>query len=147
MTPENRRLIADTWQQVLPIADAAMPMFYDRLFQLDPELRDLFAGVEMNRQGAKLAAALNTLVDSIEDLSSVMPELRDLGRRHAAYGVTDEHYGTVGAALLWTLRTGLGDSWSKAVEDAWAEAYGVATGLMKEGAAESVTIHERQSPN
>jgi hemoglobin-like flavoprotein len=25
-----------------------------------------------------------------------------MGRRHAGYGVTDEHYDTVASALLWT---------------------------------------------
>ena len=28
--------------------------------------------------------------------------MKELGRRHAGYGVTDAHYGTVAGALLWT---------------------------------------------
>lgn len=137
MSPENRRLVSDTWQQVLPIASTAMPIFYDRLFQLDPELRNLFADTDMDRQGAKLAMALDTLVRTIEDLASITPDLRNLGRRHATYGVTEDHYDTVGEALLWTLRDGLGASWSKSAESAWSEAYAVTVRAMKDGAAES----------
>ena len=65
----------------------------------------------------------------------LMPVLQGLGRRHASYGVRDEHYDTVGAALLRTLRQGLGAAWAPEVEEAWTEVYGVLAGTMKEAAA------------
>lgn len=34
--------------------------------------------------------------------------LQELGRRHVGYGVLPRHYATVGDALLWTLKRGLG---------------------------------------
>jgi len=45
-----------------------------------------------------------------------------LGRRHAGYNVRDEHYSTVGLALLWTLDKGLGKDFTPDVRDAWAAA-------------------------
>jgi hemoglobin-like flavoprotein len=62
--------------------------------------------------------------------------VQQLGKRHVAYGVTDEHYDTVGAALLWTLEAGLGDAFTAEVKDAWATTYGVLATTMKEAAAE-----------
>ena len=48
--------------------------------------------------------------------------VQHLGRRHAQYGVEDEHYGTVGTVLLSTLRAGLGDALNREAEEAWAVA-------------------------
>jgi hemoglobin-like flavoprotein len=65
----------------------------------------------------------------------LIPVLQGLGRRHAGYGVRDHHYDTVGAALLKTLRQGLGVAFTPEVEDAWVEVYGVLAGVMKEAAS------------
>ncbi len=51
--------------------------------------------------------------------------------RDAAYGVTDAHYETVGAALLWTLEKGLGTSWTQDAAAAWTAAYGFIAGVMQ----------------
>jgi len=49
------------------------------------------------------------VVQGIDHVDELLPAVWSLGRRQAAYGVRDEHYVTVGAALLWTLERGLGD--------------------------------------
>lgn len=50
-------------------------------------------------------------VSKLDNPGVLMPALQGLGRRHAAYGVQGQHHGTVGAALLKTLRQGLGAAW------------------------------------
>ena len=50
----------------------------------------------------------------------------------------DAHYASVGAALLWTLRKGLGEAWTAEVEGAWAEVYGLLAGVMREAAREKI---------
>ena len=57
-------------------------------------------------------------------------------QRHVAYGVREEHYDTVGAALLWTLEQGLGDAWTVELATAWATAYTLLATTMKDAAAE-----------
>jgi nitric oxide dioxygenase len=47
-----------------------------------------------------------------------------------SYGVTAEHYGTVGDALLWTLEQGLGEAFGPATREAWLEAYGALSDAM-----------------
>ncbi len=115
MSPEQRQLVRDTWQQVGPIADTASALFYDRLFEIDPDIRTLFRHADMAGQRRKLVAAIGTVVDEIDRIDALIPMIAALGRRHAGYGVTDAHYDTVGAALLWTLEKGLGDAWTPAV--------------------------------
>lgn len=62
-----------------------------------------------------------------------MPFVTELGRRHKGYGVEDQHYDTVGAALLWTLEQGLGSAWSPAAAEAWGVTYGFLSSVMCEG--------------
>jgi len=57
--------------------------------------------------------------------------VESLGRRHSSYGVKDGNYETVGAALLWTLKQGLGTAFTPQVESAWAETYGLLSSTMK----------------
>jgi hemoglobin-like flavoprotein len=71
-------------------------------------------------------------VKGLNRVEALLPGLRALGQRHAAYGVRDEHYATVGEALLWTLREGLGEAFSAEVEQAWSSAYAVLAATMKQ---------------
>jgi len=129
------KLIQESFQKVAPIAETAAELFYSKLFELDPSLKSLFKG-DMKEQGAKLMATLTVVVKGIGDLNSLVPVVQDLGRRHAGYGVEDEHYGTVGEALIWTLGQGLGDDFTEEVREAWVAAYGVLASTMKDAAAE-----------
>lgn len=134
MNAQQRMLIKESWLQVTPIADQAASMFYDRLFEIDPALRPMFKTTDLAVQRKKLVQALGRVIGSIDRIEDVIPTLQDLGRRHVDYGVTDAHYDTVRAALLWTLEKGLGDAWSGDMADAWATAYGAISGVMREAA-------------
>jgi hemoglobin-like flavoprotein len=137
MSPEQMTLIRDTWRQVGPIADTAAALFYDRLFELDPDVRVLFRGTDMARQHAALVQAITAVVDGLDRFDKLVPNIEALGRRHNAYGVTDRHYDTVGEALLWTLEKGLGDAWTPEAADAWTEAYGAISHIMRNAATPS----------
>lgn len=130
MTPQQKRVIRETWRRVSALGEPAAELFYGRLFAIDPELAPLFAGRDMKAQRAKLLQALAFVVAGLDRLDSLVPMLEDLGRRHAGYGVRKQHYRTVGAALLWTLERGLGADWSDEAEEAWAQAYAIISGIM-----------------
>ena len=134
MTPDQIELVKNSWQKVVPIKETAADLFYGKLFELDPSLKPMFKG-DMKEQGRKLMMMLNTVVTNLEKLDSLVPAVQDLGKRHVAYGVKDAHYGTVGAALLWTLGAGLGDAFTADTEAAWTEAYTVLSTVMKDAAA------------
>jgi hemoglobin-like flavoprotein len=140
MTPEQKALVQTTFAKVAPIADAAAAMFYARLFELDPRLRSLFTG-DMSEQGRKLMRMIGMAVNGLDRLDELVPAVRQLGIRHAGYGVTDDHYGTVAAALLWTLERGLGADYTPAVEEAWTTVYSVLATTMKEAAASVAVAH------
>lgn len=138
MTPAQKSLVQSTWNQVVPLADAAAIIFYDRLFEIDPSTKPLFRQSDMPHQRKKLLQIIGTAVASLNRLDALVPVVEDLGRRHAGYGVKDEHYDSVGAALLWTLERGLGKAWTPQVAEAWTETYGLLSGVMRRAQAEAV---------
>lgn len=131
MTPIQIALVQASWGQVLPIADAAAHIFYERLFDLDPSLRRLFRN-DMAEQRRKLMEMLAVTVSGLSRLDELLPVLRELGRGHAGYGVRNEHYATVGTALLWTLEQGLGEAFTPELREAWGAVYGVIATTMKD---------------
>lgn len=134
MTPQQIALVQATWAQVMPIRDQAAELFYGKLFEMDPAVKPLFKG-DMKAQGQKLMTMISTAVAGLTRLDQLVPAVQDLGRRHVGYGVKDAHYDTVGAALLWTLETGLGPAFTAETKEAWAATYGTLAGVMKEAAA------------
>ena len=136
MTPEQIELVKSSWEKVIPIADKAAELFYAKLFELDPCVKPLFKG-DMVEQGRKLTSSLTFTVNALNRLEEIVPTVQQLGVRHVAYGVKDKDYDTVGAALLWTLEQGLGDSFNEDVKDAWATAYTLLADTMKAAAAKA----------
>lgn len=130
MSPQKKRLVQASFEQVLPIADSVAALFYTRLFELDPGLRFLFnAGIQ--EQGHKYMAMLHLVVANLDRPDTVVPMLQALGRRHATYGVNDPHYETMSEALLWALGKSLGPSFTLEVRQAWAEVYTLLADTMK----------------
>jgi len=133
MTPKQIALVQGSWKEVLAAADAAAQLFYSRLFFLDPSLAPMFKG-DLGEQGRKIIAMITVAVNGLVRIETLVPLIEALGRRHAGYGVKDEHYATVAAALLWTLQQGLGDDFTPEVKEAWSAAYGILATTMQ-GAA------------
>jgi len=136
MTTDNTKLIRETWDAIRPNADAAVDLFYQRLFEIDPGTRPLFARTSMAGQRQSLVNALDLVVLNAGQIDRLTPVLAELGRRHVRYGVEDRHYDSVGAALLWTLAQGLGPAFTEEARAAWTIAYAVVSGTMRQAAAE-----------
>ena len=137
MSPDQKALVQESWRKLAPAADAAARLFYDRLFTTDPTTRPLFGGADLTEQRRKLVQTLTVVVQGLDRLDALVPAVADLGRRHARYGVSESHYGTVGAALLWTLEQKLGAGWTPEVKAACQGAYTVLADVMR-GAAREV---------
>jgi hemoglobin-like flavoprotein len=107
---------------------------------MDPSLRPLFRGGDMARQGQMLMSMIGAAVSGLRNLEALTPVVRQLGARHAGYGVRTEHYATVGGALLWTLQRGLADDFTPEAREAWAAAYGLLSDVMQSGAAQAQQV-------
>jgi len=133
MTLEQVAVVQQSFAKVAPIADRAAVMFYDRLFEIAPQVKAMFPA-DMAEQRQKFMAMLAVVVNGLSNLESVLPVASALAKHHVTYGAKPEHYPVVGSALLWALERGLGDAWTKEVADAWTAAYGTLSGYMIEQA-------------
>ena len=129
MTPDQVQLVQQSFSKVVPIADQAAILFYDRLFEIAPQVKAMFPA-DMTEQRKKLIGMLAAVVNGLGDLPSILPAASALAKRHIAYGAKAEHYPVVGTALLWTLEKGLGEGWTADVASAWTTAYGTLSGFM-----------------
>ena len=134
MTPEQVKLVKDSFRRVLPIAGVTADLFYDRLFEIAPEIRSLFPD-DLVAQKKKFITMLATAVTNLNELEKIAPVVKDLGMRHVAYGVNAKHYEPFGAALLWTLEESLGVEFTPPVRTAWTEAYMTLASVMRGAAA------------
>jgi hemoglobin-like flavoprotein len=131
MTLDQKQLVQNTWEKVLPISDTAATLFYGRLFELDPSTRPLFKDTNMAQQRKKLMQVIGTVVNGLNMLDQLIPAVSNLGRRHLAYGVRNQHYSSVGTALIWTLEQGLGADFTPEVREAWTTLYAMLAKMMK----------------
>lgn len=134
MDPHRIALLRVSFSHLAPMAGPAAALFYQRLMEMDPSTRPLFARTDMAAQGAKLMQAIGMAVASLERPDLLVPKLQDMARRHVDYGVKRSHYASVGAALLWTLEKGLGEAFTPEVAEAWAEAFAILADVMMDAA-------------
>lgn len=135
MTPHQIKLVQNSFAQVAPISTIAADLFYGRLFEIAPSVRRMFPQ-DMVQQKMKLMTMLGVVVNGLSKIDALLPAVRALGKRHAGYDVHPEHFAPVGAALIWTLKQGLGDDFTPEVKEAWTTAYGVLSSVMIEAMAE-----------
>ena len=144
LTDQDKKTIQETWNLVVPIKETAADLFYKRLFELRPDYRSMFKS-DMHAQKRKLIKMLSFVVKSlnwnvskwhekVEEADDLFLIVLAMGRRHyELYGVPDEAYDTVGAALIWTLDYGLGEAFTDEARGAWARIYDILAVTMKMG--------------
>ncbi len=138
MSPPQVHLIRKSFAELQRHQHVSALVFYRRLFELDPTLRPLFKG-DIEEQARKLLDMLAALISLLESPLGLELELREMGLRHASYGVKDVHYATVGQALLDMLTETLTKDFTPEVREAWTALYGAVATTMKAGANQSTT--------
>jgi hemoglobin-like flavoprotein len=139
LAPQDIALVRLSFARALPFKDAVADLFYDRLFQVAPDVRALFPA-DLREQKRKLMTMIATAVGALNDLQGLVPAIKDLGARHVTYGATTAHYEVVGDVLLWTLEHALRADFTPDIRAAWAKVYGVLSATMQAGAAEALEL-------
>ena len=131
MTSHEINLVKDSWKTVATIdMETVGELFYNRLFEIAPEVKPMFSRSSISEQSKKLLSALAYIIAKLDKLDDIIDEVKKLARKHTQYGVKESHYAAVGAALLWTLEKGLGDSWNEELKNAWIKTYTILSGAM-----------------
>ena len=127
-------------------AESASAKFYACLFERNPELKVLFA-TEMGGQGKRLMQMIDTAVFALDQPAMLSPLLKQLGQRHAGYGVVPEHFPLVGNAFIEALDATLGESFTPEVRSAWVAFYELASKTMLEGMREPLATKPWERPH
>lgn len=133
LTVDQIHLLRRSFDRVEARPVVAALIFYRRLFHRDPSLRALFK-TDIEAQAAKLIEMLGCSLSLLEQPTQLADMLERLGARHAGYGVREEHYATVGTALLDMLDEVLGNAFTSPVREAWSSHYGNVADSMMRGA-------------
>jgi len=129
-TSEQIERLRFSYFVLIPNSGEFAKQFYDRLFALHPEARNLF-GEDMKTQYQKLMDLFTVLIESLDQEHLVVNDLSALGKRHVGYGVLPEHYNWVEEALLETLKGYLPDWESDDLLGLWKQLIGRVSELMK----------------
>jgi eukaryotic-like serine/threonine-protein kinase len=131
-TPGGATRVMASLGRVRPRSEELYTHVYAQLFVKRPELRALFPD-DMTQQRAKLAAALQLLVENLREPAHIVTVLEELGNRHVTYGATAEHLATLGDVLLTSLELFDPMPWDGETRDAWRSAYGAISLAMQRG--------------
>jgi hemoglobin-like flavoprotein len=141
MTAEDINSVRESLANVEGRAELVALLFYKRLFELVPELQPRF-GPDLEAQMEKFLQLLQTSVLLMDSPELLVPTLESLGRRHAVYGVRDEHYPAIGQAFIWALGEALGRELNKDAVLAWAAFYEFLSATKQNGTVLSHAWHE-----
>lgn len=137
MTPEQVDVVRSSFEVVADRADDAARHFYKKLFSIAPEVRPMFTS-DMKAQGRMFVSMLSNVVDRLGRPEEIAPLLEGLAIRHRDYGVRPEHYGPVGAALLYAIAYVHQDEFNREIRGAWVEAFSLLANGMIESAENQV---------
>ena len=131
LSTDDIERVRDSFDRIWPISTQTAGLFYDRLFEIAPEVRPLFRR-DIDEQKRKFISTLAVIVGSLDNTTKLVALTDHLARQHGTFGVRPAHYAIVGEALLWSLERGLGDAWTPSVAASWSKAYGVISAFMIE---------------
>lgn len=126
-------IVQSTWKQIAQSNSRFAEDFYERLFATAPQLRALFSG-DISVQSQMLIQMLETVIYTTSRPQHLALGLSALGKRHAQYGVTPDHYGIVRDCLLKTIRATLGEErYTDDTAAAWTATLDSLAQLMQQG--------------
>lgn len=117
-------LVQHSFMSVEPLSIIIGRTFYERLFEINPEMKSLFRG-DPEDHGEQFMHMIGTVVTGLDDFGTLLPVVRELGARHKGYGAQVPHYAAVAEAFLWTLEQGLTDAFTPDMRNAWVNVYTV----------------------
>ncbi len=138
MSPAEINLVQTSFRRILPVADKTAALFFARLFEIDPELRQQVTG-DIAAQGRKLMQSLALAVNGLSHPATLTPVVRRAGMRRPDALLGNGRLEAIGAALLWALEKSAGQPFSIETHNAWMRAYWFLAEALRAGAREAVT--------
>ncbi|MBI5975406.1 globin domain-containing protein [Staphylococcus canis] len=127
LTQEEKGIILETVPVLKEKGTEITSKFYNRMFTQHPELRNMFNQTNQKKgfQSTALAHSVLAAAMNIEDFTPIVPIVKEIGYKHCALDVREEHYPIVGENLLAAIQDVVGIDENHPIIKTWAKAYGV----------------------
>jgi len=125
------------FKHIFKKADVSALFSFGRNPGFDPNPEAVQTNEDVMRHGAKVVQMVSAAVGLLRDLGKLTPVLKELGAKHAKYGVVAAHYPVVGAAFIDTLKDGLQEAFTPEVCSAYTAMWGVVQATMLAGVQEA----------
>ena len=136
---DHIELIEKSWEHIVPKGTEITISFYERLFELAPDVRKMFKK-DISKQAEKLLFTIGFVVSNINRIEEVAPSIAQLGILHGkAYKVKEEHYQFVIDSLIYTLSSNLEDIWGEEHENAWRWTLDIVAEIMIKATSDSLS--------
>jgi len=122
MTPDQAKLVQNSYELVRPLSEGAIALFWGCLFDLNPGLDDIIPH-DIHANSGKSMFLLEQAVRCLDHNKRFVVAVRACRKRLRTYQLDDFDYRTIRHALLWTLERMLGPSFTPETRYAWTEAY------------------------
>ncbi len=145
MLSENTiRIVKEFTPLVAANAEIITRRFYERMLEVNPEVKAFFNQAHQHTGGQQraLAGAICAYFTHIDNPAVLLPDVELIAPKHVSLGIKAEHYPIVGSNLLAAIKDVMGDGATDEIIEAVAEAYGFLANLFigREGA-----IYEEQA--
>jgi hemoglobin-like flavoprotein len=137
VTPDQLDLVRNTAQRLEAEPRRFADTFYNRLFEVAPDVRELFPE-DLTAQKAKLVDEVTFLAGAAGDLPAFVARASDLGARHHGYGVHVADYDAVEQALIAAVCEVLHVDTGSAEVEAWTRLYRLIAETMIAGATDEL---------
>ncbi len=122
LSVRQKALIRRSFSRVACCHPKIAQSFFDRLFELDPEIERLFPA-DLGAHKGKFMQMIAVLINALDQPERFSEIARKLGERHLRYGVQARYYPLAREAFLWALEQNLGDQFTPPVRQEWAAFY------------------------
>jgi nitric oxide dioxygenase len=118
-------LVKSTIPLLSQAGTAVTAHFYNRMFQHNPELKDIFnmSNQQSGKQHFALFNALAAYATHIDNLPVLAAAVERINHKHASLNIKPHHYDIVGKHLIETLKEVAPNEFTPEIEHAWREAY------------------------
>lgn len=125
------------FKHIFEQADVSALFSFGRKPGFNPAPESVAENADVQAHGKKVVDLVTVAISMLTDLTNLVPVLKDLGAKHAKYGVVAAHYPVVGTAFLKTLSVGLGAAYTPEVAAAYTAMWGIVADTMQAGVKEA----------
>ena len=118
----QKKLVQESWIEASADKDLFIATLYDIFFDMTPRSRLKFKR-NLKLHSKNIVAMIESIIERLNTLDKIMPELIPSGARHKDYLVTPEEFEHFRIALLKTIEHFLEQKYTDELEEAWNVVY------------------------